>query len=109
MSIAAAPRWQQKRTDESRMVEAALKGAGFATANAYRHNSASLRVRVIDERFRGMAEEEREKLVDPVLDGLPSATQADIINLLLMYPGEEKDSFRVSLFNAEFENGESGL
>ena len=109
MNTITAPRWQAKRTAESKMVEDRLREAGFATVDAYRHNSASLRIRIIDDRFRALPPEDRDKLVEPTLDQLPPDTQSDVINLLLMHPGEEKDSFRVSLFNSEFENGESGL
>ena len=39
------------RTDESRFVEASLVNAGFERVDAYRYNSASLRVRIVDKRF----------------------------------------------------------
>lgn len=103
-----SPTWHRKRTDESLMVECEL-GKSFAQVDAYRHNSASMRVRVTDERFRGMSLEERDKLVSPELEKLPEETEADIMNLLLKYPGEEMDSFRISMFDSEFEHGESGF
>ena len=40
--------WETKRTDETRLVEAELVKARFEQVDAYRYNSASIRVRVID-------------------------------------------------------------
>lgn len=101
--------WQRKRTDQSRSVEEAFRRAGFATVDAYRHNSASIRVRVVDPRFSGMSPEERDKTAESVIEQLPEEIQADIVNLILLYPGEEKASFRAFLMNEEFEKGESKL
>jgi hypothetical protein len=47
MTHTTAGSWQAKRTDETRMVEDVLKNGGFQSADAYRYNSASIRVRVI--------------------------------------------------------------
>jgi len=109
MSTDIAPSWHAKRTEESRSVERLLRANGFPGTDAYRHNSASIRVRIIDDRFRDMSREQRDDLVEPILSQLPPALEADIINLLLMYPDEDKDSFRVFMQNSEFENGESKL
>jgi hypothetical protein len=45
MTTDQKPIWESMRTDESRMVEDALLQAGFDQVDAYRYNSASLRVR----------------------------------------------------------------
>jgi hypothetical protein len=49
--------WEAKRTDETQMIERVLREAGFETVDAYRYNTASIRVRVIDQRFEGMPAE----------------------------------------------------
>ncbi len=95
--------WEGLRTDESRKLEAALR-EHFQSADAYRYNSAALRVRVVDPRFKGLSREQRDDLVEPVLSSLDESTQGDIMNLVLLYPGEERDSFRAQIFNAEFEH-----
>jgi hypothetical protein len=81
MTHATAGSWQAKRTAETRMVEDVLKDAGFESADAYRYNSASIRVRVIDSRFERLAGEKRDAMVEPLLEKLPERTQADIISL----------------------------
>ena len=45
MTNTSSPPWETKRTDETRLVEDVLRKAGFATVDAYRYNSASIRVR----------------------------------------------------------------
>lgn len=98
--------WEDKRTDESKMVESELRRAGFQKVDAYRYNSASLRVRVIDEQFESMPREERDKLVEPSIDRLPSSTQADIVTLVLLAPSEleqPSNTFREFMLNMEFE------
>ena len=55
-----SPRWEAKRTDETRHVEEILRNAGFDQVDAYRYNSASIRVRVIDRRFERLSAEKRE-------------------------------------------------
>ncbi len=91
------------RTDETRLVEKALRDR-FPQTDAYRYNSASIRVRIIDPRFEGLSHEERDAKVEPLLDQLPETTQADIINLLTLAPSEVQESSRKSLSNQEFED-----
>ena|SRR5437867_3664366 len=67
---------------------------------AYRYNPASVRVRVVSDRFKGKSRSEREEMVLPLIHQLPENTQADIMILLLLTP-EELDR---SLMNMEFEN-----
>jgi hypothetical protein len=108
MPISVRP-WEAKRTDETRGVEKALNDAGFPEADAYRYNSASIRVRVIDPRFEGLADEARYGMVEPILDRLPEATQSDILQLLIFAPSELAaskvfaDALRKRFLNAEFE------
>lgn len=104
----AASEWEHLRTDESREVEDLLR-QHFESADAYRYNSASIRVRVIDPKFRGLSREDRADLVEPVLSQLDESTQADIMNLVLLFPDEEKDSFQASINNDEFEHPSQSL
>jgi len=43
------------RTEETYAVEALLMEAGFEKVDAYRYNSAVIRLRVVDPRFEGMS------------------------------------------------------
>lgn len=100
-------KWEEKRTDESRMVEDEMREAGFDRVDAYRYNSASLRVRVIDKRFESISREARDKIVEPFIDKLPPSTQSDIVSLVLLAPSEfdqPSDTFREFMLNNEFEN-----
>lgn len=74
-------------------------GKAFPNVAAYRYNSASLRVRIIDERFRSKTPPERDRMVEPLLESLSEDIQDDITILLLLTP-EEVDC---SLANFEFE------
>jgi len=103
MSQRTMPRWKSKRTAETRKVEELLR-TRFPGADAYRYNSASIRVRIIDPRFEGLSPEQRDALVEPLLDQLPENTQADIINLLTLSPSEVAGSTSRSLPNIEFED-----
>jgi hypothetical protein len=99
--------WEAKRTDETRMVERVLRDAGFETVDAYRYNSASIRVRVIDRRFGGMPAEKRDAMVEPYLEKLPERTQADIMNFFTFAPSELQQTpktLREFLMNTEFED-----
>jgi hypothetical protein len=107
MTIASACHWEANCTDETRQVEAVLQRAGFEQVNAYRYNSASIRVRVIDSRFEGLPPEARDAQVEPYLEQLPERTQADIMNLFTFAPKELEESPKTSrqfLLNAEFED-----
>ena len=68
--------WEARRTDETRKVEEVLTNAGFETVDAYRYNSASIRVRVIDKQFEGMPTEKRDAIVEPYLANLPEQTHS---------------------------------
>ena len=91
------------RTDESRRLEEALR-RNFENVDAYRYNSASLRVRIVDSKFKDLNRESRDDLVEPHLSELDQATQGDIMNLVLLFPGEVDASIRARLMNDEFEH-----
>lgn len=88
MTTMVETKWEAKRTAETRGVEDLLQKAGFERVDAYRYNSASIRVRVVDSRFEGLSAEQRDSLVEPHLATLPERTQADILNLLTVSPSE---------------------
>jgi hypothetical protein len=98
--------WRGKRTPETEMVERALRNA-FPNADAYRYNSASIRVRVIDKRFEGVPIEKRDELIEEYLAELPERTQADIISLFLFAPSELEElspkTLRQHFSNNDFE------
>ena len=80
--------------------------AGFEQVDAYRYNSASIRVRVIDPRFEGLPPEKRDAMVEPHLEELPERTQGDIMSLFTLAPSELQQTpktFKEFLLNTEFE------
>lgn len=106
MTQTIARPWETKRTEETRLVEDTLRKSGFETVEAYRYNSASIRVRVIDPRFEGLSIENRDALVEPHLEQLPDRTQADIMSLITFAPSELQptdQTVRVMSINSEFE------
>jgi hypothetical protein len=74
---------------ESQAVEALLS-EHFDRVEAYRFNAASIRVRIIDEQFRGLKKSARLGLVEPWLAKLPKEIETDIIFIVLIAAGEEK-------------------
>jgi hypothetical protein len=107
MTHTAARNWHKMRTNETIEVEKVLRDAGFSQVDAYRYNSASIRVRVIDARFASKSAEERDSMVEPYLKKLPERTQADIVNLFTFAPEEIASpdvSFRHFFMNREFED-----
>jgi hypothetical protein len=90
----------RRKTAETRRIERVL-AAVFPDAkiDAYRYNSASIRVRVIDPGFARRSLIERERMVLPHLQTLPEDTLAEIMILLLLTPKETRDS----MMNLEFE------
>jgi len=103
MSSKTASRWKRMRDDDSRETERVLR-AEFPATDAYRYNSASIRVRVVDERFKGKTLEKRDAMVDRLLQTLPERLQAEILNLTMLYPGESEASLTARLANEEFED-----
>lgn len=65
----------------------------------YRQNSISIRIRVIDPCFANLRKSERHALIWKHLACLPEETQGDISMVVLLTPGEVKES----LANLEFE------
>jgi hypothetical protein len=97
----------KRKTAETRRVENTLREGGFKNVEAYRYNSASIRIRVIDPRFEGLKPEKRDRLVEPFLDQLPERTQADIMSLFTFAPSELEDpqkNLREASLNAEFDH-----
>jgi stress-induced morphogen len=70
-----------------------------ATVEIYRQNHESIRVRIVDQSFQGVSKADRHDLVWRLLESLPYDVLSDISVLLLLTPGETKDS----LMNLEFE------
>ena len=103
MSQTTKRRWERMRTDETRKVEEVLR-KHFPGTDAYRYNSASIRVRVIDERFEGKSLPRRDSMVEKYLKELPRETQADIINLVTLAPSEAADFSSRALDNNEFDD-----
>jgi hypothetical protein len=102
--------WESKKTEETRLIEDTLRKE-FRDVEAYRYNSASIRVRVIDPRFAGKTIGERDAMVDPFLNQLPEETQSEILLLLTLTPDEAARgaSSRHSLVNLEFEDSSRSL
>ena len=99
--------WKSKCTDETRFVEEFLRNHGFQQVDAYRYNSGSIRLRVIDSRFEGLPIEDRDAMIEPLLDQLPERTQGDIMTLLTFAPSEIEataGTFMEPLMNREFEH-----
>ena len=87
------------KNEQTELIEKTLK-SGFPNVEAYRYNSVSIRIRVIDDRFKGKSKPERDDMVSPLLDKLPEDIQADITILLLL----TDDELAQSLMNLEFEH-----
>jgi hypothetical protein len=106
MTTSTTKAWESKRTEETRRVEGLL-GSVFEQAEAYRYNSASIRVRVIDSRFEGMAREKRDAMVEEQIAKLPLETQRDIVTLYTFAPSElslSPKNFREYMLNTEFDD-----
>jgi stress-induced morphogen len=71
-----------------------------STIDLYRHNSVSVRVRIIDPTFRGLNRIDRHNLVWSYLNKAGEDAQSDISVLLLLTPEEKENSFA----NYDFDN-----
>jgi stress-induced morphogen len=90
----------KQKTQETAQIESLFKDHGFNDVEAYRQNRASIRVRILDERFAQKSRVQRDKIVAPILAKLPQETQMDITILLLLTPDETTES----MANLEFEH-----
>ena len=97
------PRWDAMRTPETRKVEDFLRTL-LDRADAYRYNTAVIRLRVVDPRFEGMPFDDRDELVEPSIHMLPKDTRDDIVTLLTLAPSELTGYNRRSLINLEFDD-----
>jgi hypothetical protein len=96
----ASTTWKQWRNAETRQVEQAFQTHGFKKVHAYRYNSASIRVRIIDPRFKGKNHTRRFDMAETVIAQLPDELRSEITFLALLTPEEARDS----TMNEEFEN-----
>jgi hypothetical protein len=64
-----------------------------AQIDLYRQNSVSVRVRIIDPGFAGLARPQRSRLAWKYLGALPEEVQGDISTVLLLTPDETRMSF----------------
>jgi stress-induced morphogen len=67
---------------------------------AYRQNSVSIRLRIIDPDFRGKNRVARDRRISALLAKLPEGVESQISVLLLLTPEETRMSFA----NFEFED-----
>ena len=70
-----------------------------ANIEAYRQNSVSVRIRILDPGFANKSRAQREEEVWAILNTLPDEVLAEISLLLLLTPGEAKQSFASSEFD----------
>jgi hypothetical protein len=94
--------WEEKRTSETKKIEEIFRKE-FPFTDAYRFNSAAIRIRIVDDRFEGKSIEEREAMAWHLLDRLPKRTREDVMLLLTLAPSEQKSSNRQTVVNQEFE------
>jgi stress-induced morphogen len=71
-----------------------------AQTKAYRQNSVSVRVRIVDPEFAGTSKFHRHDAVWPYFEQLPEEIANEISMLLLLTPGERPKS----LANREFDD-----
>ncbi len=98
---------KKRKTAETRAAESVFRNAfPDAQVEAYRYNTASIRVRVIDQAFEGKDRIEREALAWPALEKLDAVTKAatrdDVTVLLLLTPAEHADGS--SILDHEFDD-----
>jgi hypothetical protein len=94
--------WEEKKTEETRKIETLFRSK-FPKTDAYRFNSASIRLRIIDDQFEGKTMAEREGMVLPLLEKLPKKTREDVLLLLTLAPSEQNSFNSQTLMNQEFE------
>ena len=92
----------EMKNEETRKIESLFQ-AEFPQTEVYRFNSASIRMRVIDDRFEGKSIAEREDMVLPLLKKLPKKTRDDVLLFLKLAPSELSKLNSQTLMNLEFE------
>jgi hypothetical protein len=90
-------------TEETQQIEQQFRTAGYADVQAYRAGPFALRLRVRDSRFRGSSRTARMQILTPLIRALPEETQADLIFVLPIAPGEERGGSYLRM-NEEFEH-----
>jgi len=74
-----------------------------ALIHVYRYNTASIRVRIVDECFRNRDKGERHDYAFGFLESLPNEVTSQLSLLLCLAPGE------TSLLNVDFESPSPSL
>lgn len=87
------------RTDQDVLLIRAALRSQFPTAEVKRENSISIRVRIVDSRFRRLSLGERDDLVMPLLKAVPQRVMDDITVLLLLTPEEKRHSISSEYFD----------
>ncbi|MBI1901837.1 MAG: hypothetical protein HYS13_12095 [Planctomycetia bacterium] len=100
-----AGRKKLKDVDEhvSRVVPALgayKKARSRSEIDVHRHNSVSIRIRIIDADFQGLDLVERDNEIWKILDRLPDDVRSEVSLVLLLTPHEAKTSYA----NVEFEH-----
>lgn len=90
------------RTAETRRIERIFREK-FPATDAYRVNSAWIRVRVIDKRFHGLSSAKRNDLIAPLCAKLPETTQTDLIWFAGMSKDEQLGTDYHASMNAYFD------
>ncbi len=75
------------------------KSHAQAEIEAYRQNSVSVRIRIVNPAFAGKSRTEREEEVWAILNRLPDDALAEISLLLLLTPAEKKNSLTSTEFD----------
>lgn len=93
---------ENKTTPETEEAEKVFREHRFADVPSCRHDSASICLRVRDERFRGLSRVARRAMFEPIIEKLPEEAQQDLMFVLPIAPGEKTRDFVV--MNLEFED-----
>lgn len=93
---------ENKTTPETENVESVFREHRFADVPSYRHHSTSIRLRVRDERFRGLSRVARLAMLEPIIEKLSEEAQQDLMFVLPIAPGQETRDFIV--MHLEFED-----
>ena len=103
MTTSVVHAWKTRRTTETRLIEDALREAGFQQVDAYQYDKGSLRVRVVDSQFEGIAGDQRDELLLSPLQSLNERIRGDITTMLAFAPSELTQG-QASILNSEFED-----